>query len=281
MSTHSWEYYEPVGYYQRGAIEDRVAKELGQHMYVSEPPPPPEKCTPREQKVARFTTGYAGWPAGELFYFPLRARCEPVRMILHYSGVNYYFNTVQMAEWPEMKGSTALSGCDQMPVFKPDGEEGFKETVEIAKWICKESGKKSLKPDDPTAFKLFMLTMDGPLMKLMPALNMMDAADAKKEAPNFSKAAIAELQSKAEPELVGPFFGGKEPHFGDFGIWCAVDNLTKLDPSAMATLGSKWKAWYDAVALCKGIPEYLAVRSSLACLSVFAQIRTWRRGFGN
>jgi len=263
MSAHSFEYYEPVGYYQRGAIEDRVAKELGQHMYVSEPPPPPDQCTPREQRVARFTTGYAGWPAGELFYFPLRARCEPVRLILHYAGVNYFLNTVPMGEWPELKGSTAMNGCDSMPIFKPDGggvEGIFNETVEIAKWICKESGKKSLLPDDPKAHKLFMLTMDGPLTQVMMTLHLKDAADGKKVAPEVSKACVAELKAKAEPDLVAPFIDLNEPHYGDNGNWAVHDNLTRLDPAVLTTLGPKWQTFYEAVAKCNGIKEYIAVR---------------------
>ena len=35
--THEWSHYEPVGYYQRGPIEDRVADQLGTAKYVSEP----------------------------------------------------------------------------------------------------------------------------------------------------------------------------------------------------------------------------------------------------
>ena len=69
MSAHTFECYEPVGYYQRGPIEDRTAEFLGTHLYVSEPPPPPEKCTPRETKVQRISPKYAGWPVGELMYF--------------------------------------------------------------------------------------------------------------------------------------------------------------------------------------------------------------------
>lgn len=103
MSTHSWEHYEPVGYYQRGPIEDRVAPILGKHMYVSEPPPPPEKCTPREQKVARFTPGYAAWPVGELYYFGVRGRAEPIRLIMHYAGVAYTLRTVEHSEWGDLK----------------------------------------------------------------------------------------------------------------------------------------------------------------------------------
>jgi len=108
VSTHSFELYEPVGYYQRGPIEDRVAKELGKHMYVSEPPPPPDKCTARETKVQRFTPGYAGWPVGELAYFPLRGRAEPVRLIMHYAGLSYFLNNVSFAEWPTLKPTLVL-----------------------------------------------------------------------------------------------------------------------------------------------------------------------------
>ena len=58
----------------------------------------------------------------------------------------------------------------------------------------------------------------------------------------------------------GPFFGGKSPNYGDFGVWAAVDQLLKLDAGALDKLGAGWKAQHAAVAALKPIKAYLKCR---------------------
>ena len=261
MSRHSFEFYEPVGYYQRGAIEDRTAVELGTHMYVSEPPPPPEKCTPREQKISRCTPGYPMWPVGELVYFPVRARAESLKMILHYAGLAYTLKTVEFSEWGELK-PTVPNQC--LPAFTPDEGEMFCETADIAKYIASISTKPGLLPADPTvAMKLMLMSQEKPFTSVNPMLNIKSKEDAKKEGPALAKECYAVLKKTAEPEMskiAGPYFGGKAPHFGDFGVWVAVDQLVKLEPKTLDTLGASWKAWYDQIASLKPVIAYLACR---------------------
>ena len=102
-NAHSFEYYEPVGYYQRGAILDTAALQNGKHMYVSEPPPAPENCTAPETKKQQITPGYPGWPVGELTYFAVRGRAEGIRLMLHYAGLPYFLTNVHFSEWPALK----------------------------------------------------------------------------------------------------------------------------------------------------------------------------------
>jgi len=258
MSCHSFEHYEPVGYYQRGLIQDCAAEFLGKHMYVSEPRPPPEKATPREGKVMRFTPGYAAWPAGTLFYFGVRGRAEPIRLIMHYAGVSYNMHTVASSDWAEMKPTMGPGQC--MPAWQPDGEAIFNESLDIAKWVARESGKKTLRPDDAKASKLFEMTMSGPLFEVGLLLNLQPKDDALKAAPAKVQECLDILKKTAEADLEGPFFGGAEPHIGDFGVWACVDLLATLDGGALDKLGAKWQAWYAAVAALKGVPDYVACR---------------------
>ena len=114
-SSHSWALFEPVGY-KGGQIEDRAAIELGKDCPVKHPPPPKEEQTSRYAPIMRWTTKYAGPPLGTLMYFPLRARAETLKFIMHYGGLNYDMQTIQLSEWPDVK-PTMPNG--QVPVFKP------------------------------------------------------------------------------------------------------------------------------------------------------------------
>ena len=84
-------------------IKFRKMLELGTDCPVKHPPPPKEEQTSRYAPVMRFTPKYAGPPLGELIYFPLRARAEVIRLMMHYAGVNYDLRTVQFSEWADLK----------------------------------------------------------------------------------------------------------------------------------------------------------------------------------
>jgi len=55
-----------------------------------------------------------------LHYFPLHARAELIRMILHYLNVPFQDHIVQFQEWPELKAS-GLCEFGQMPCLEMDG----------------------------------------------------------------------------------------------------------------------------------------------------------------
>ena len=263
MSAHTFEYYEPVGYYQRGPIEDRAAESLGKHRYVSEPPPPPERCTARETKVQRFTPGYAGWPVGQLVYFALRWRAEPLRLILHHAGLPYTLNTISSEEWPALKPSVP-GGC--LPAFTPEDGATFSESLAIAKHLASLSGTKGLLPKDASAAqkaeRLFELANAEPMAQTGDLLNCKTKEEAAPKLAAHVTLAIAALRG-VEPELRdsgGPFFGGDAAHFGELGLWATVDNLCRLDASLLDQLGAPWRAWYDAVRQLEGVAAYLECR---------------------
>lgn len=43
-------------------------------------------------------------PQLKLTYFDLRNRGEPIRLILHYAGIQFEDNRIQPADWPSKKG---------------------------------------------------------------------------------------------------------------------------------------------------------------------------------
>lgn len=47
-------------------------------------------------------------PAYKLTYFPLKARCEPIRLLFSYGGIEFEDNRIQFDEWIKVKPSQAI-----------------------------------------------------------------------------------------------------------------------------------------------------------------------------
>ena len=264
MSTHEWGSYEPVGYFS-GRIEDAAAREEGRHKPLKLPPP--EVLTPHDQKEKAFHPGYAGWPVGKLLYFPLRARAEPLRLIMHYAGMNYTLRTIELSEWPEIKPTTPKG---QVPCFVIDEqEEMMPETADIAMYLAQTSGKDGLWPaasaDQSAAEAMFVASNTSPLSDLNPLLNWFP----KEEAQSKIKPSVdAALKALGKFKLKGDYFGGKVPHYGEFGLWHNVDLLLKVEPNALSKLGKDWAAWYERIADNRDVKAFLQCRPKAGTGSV-------------
>jgi len=262
MSAHSWEHFEPVG--MRYPIDDRAAMRENRHVSAKVEPPPPEKQTPPVSKRACVTPKYVTEPIGELMYFPLRARGEAQRFILHYAGLSYYNRVVEMGEWGELKPTTPKGA---LPVFTPQScgfsDEPIAESLDIAKYLASVSNVTGLMPTDAAAVASadsIFEKANGPLASGNPLLNMFPAEEARPKVPAYAKEAVGILKG-LEPQLKGTFFGGSAPHYGDFGLMHAVDVLKSLDPAAYSSLGPKLTAWFEAMCALPRIKEYLKCRA--------------------
>ena len=257
MSTHEWGEFEPVGYFH-GHIEDRAAVYEGRHIPIKQAPP--AMLTPAETKVAQVCPGYAAWPVGTLMYFPLRARAEPLRLILHYSGPAYVMHRVDFTEWATVK-PTMPNG--QVPVWQTDGEtELMPETADIAKHLAQISDKDGLMPTDAAeaaeASRLFELTMSpGPLSALNPLVNWTAKEEASKNIASSVADAVKVLKGLKPPS---PYFGGAKPHYADFALWHSVDLLTLLDASVLSTLGEAFASWYAKIKEDRAVAAYIKSR---------------------
>jgi len=59
-------------------------------------------------------------PSYKLYYFPVRARAEAIRLILHYKQIPFEDIRVTKEEWPAKKSTFAFG---QMPVLEVDGRQ--------------------------------------------------------------------------------------------------------------------------------------------------------------
>lgn len=197
----------------RYVVEDRAA--AYENRAAPKKEPPPEVLTDNTSKKIMVTPKYVGLPVGELIYFPLRARGEALKFILHYAGLSYEMRTIQMSEWADLK-PTMPKG--QLPVFTPLCEEPMPESADIAKYIASVApAELGLAPADGSAAEMFEVCNAPPLIKLNPLTNFVSAAEAAAQLPGVISESTAVLKGLGG-KLTAKFFNGAKPHYGEFAL---------------------------------------------------------------
>jgi len=198
---------------------------------------------------------------GELYYFPVRARGEPLRLLMRYAKIPYTDRIVQSGEWPKMK-STVPNGY--LPVIKLADGKFIGETSDLARFIATRSGPPLMPVDkvkQDAAARLFEVSNTKPLSMLMPLTNAMPSEKRKELIPDCITQAQKVLES-LELELSmsgGAFFGGMEPHYGDFGLFHAA-NLYVTISNPSPKISDTMKNWYEKMSSLPGVKEYLDER---------------------
>ena len=81
-----------------------------------------------------------------LHYFPLRARAEPLKMILGHCKISYVDRQVPFAEWGAWKASGSVppgkTGGVQLPVLELEDVTLLPESLDIAKHVWTLAGKQ-------------------------------------------------------------------------------------------------------------------------------------------
>jgi len=243
-------------------------------------------CTPPE------IGSYAGKDKsiGDLIYFNWRARAEPLKMMMAYAKIKYNNRLVSDEEWPKLKPTMPEGawiehfykpddwvGEKQLPVLKLADGTMLPDSRHIAKYIAMAAGAP-LWPDteyqQKSAADLFRIGQEQPLLFMHQVVNMFPADECKPHIPPGVCTAVHLLHSMDRRMRDGPFFGGEEPHYGDFSIFHIVDLVNTLDPTWKMQgfpgwddedgkgrgFHATWIRWYDKMANLPGVKEYLAER---------------------
>lgn len=195
-----------------------------------------------------------------LYYFPLRARAECLRMILHYGGIPFEDVIIQMDQWKDIKANGEIAPFGQLPSMRlPDGSI-IAQTGAIARYCAKIA---NIYPHDPAAAaKADMifefaheLNMISPLLNFWP----INTDVWKNNFELFFKALPQHLIEANRLIGEGPFFGGAKPHHGDFGLFHIFDACLMIQPQCLDDF-PKLKTFMTCVAALPGVREYLQNR---------------------
>jgi len=198
---------------------------------------------------------------GELYYFAVRARGEPLRFLLRYTKIPYADHTVSPTDWPELKKKVPKG---KLPVIMLPNGEYLDETGDLARYIATRAGAPLMpigKDEQDAAAHMFRVSNTEPLAKVNVTMNIKNIKEADGMIPGLIEEILKAL-SIFEPELLKseePFFGGKEPHYGEFGLLHAINLFLGLaQPSP--ELPDVWMKWYGNMCQLPGVNEYLNER---------------------
>jgi prostaglandin-H2 D-isomerase / glutathione transferase len=189
-------------------------------------------------KLSPETNAYMGEINGNsafvLYYLPLRARAESIRMILHFGGVSYQDVTIHMGQWQGFKSSGTLAPFGQLPSIRLPGGEIIAQSGAIARYAAKLA---KIYPSDPLAAAradmIFEYAQD--LNMINPLLNFWPT---ETETWNNNYKAFFDTLPKHLDTLSAmlgnrPFFGGTSPTHGDFAIFHVLDACSTMKPACI------------------------------------------------
>ena len=219
----------------------------------------------------------AASPIVKLLYFNLRARGEPLKMMLLHSGLEWQNQVVTFEEWLGDDGMKHSMPNKQVPVLEilSDGGKLLPESIDIAKWIaerCSPSLIPTTKELQAKAEKLFQLpdvtkdddiVADGIKYRLglaNPLLNFYSIEKASKLLPGFLQR-VPTTYSYLETELEeGPYFCGSDLCYVDFQLFHYIDNVYTLDGGYTLREKPKLEQFYNRMKELDAVEKHLSMR---------------------
>ena len=76
----------------------------------------------------------------QLYYLPLRARSEPVNLILAYGKVPHEFHIVQFNDWPNEKAALETNMFGQLPSARLPNGKIISQSGALARYFARLAG---------------------------------------------------------------------------------------------------------------------------------------------
>lgn len=198
----------------------------------------------------------------------MRARAEPIRMILYFGNVAYNDVTIPFSDWPEHKAKLDICPFGQLPTIQMQNGEIIAQSGTILRFVAKLAG---LYPADPLeaarADMVHEMANDmnsiNAILNFWPCLG--EAFDQNRASyfKNFVKyAAYGET-------LLGDkyYFGGSQPHFGDFSLFHVMNASVSVEPACLDAY-PKLRKWMAAMHNIPRVRQYLELRENVGNLGM-------------
>jgi glutathione S-transferase len=203
----------------------------------------------------------------KLVYFPVRAKCESIRLALLFGSVAFEDVSVKDhfgKSWAE--GAKAQAPFGQLPLLVVDDAPPLAQSGAIMRYICRELVPE-LTPNDPLIaarcdmlFEASQELVTAPT-NVNPIVNVFcgDTFQAKKaEYFELVQPKLANLETIIAASE-GPFFLGAKPFYCDLGLFHVLDNTLTLEPTALDKYPAL-AAFVKSVAALPAVAAYLEDR---------------------
>lgn len=196
-----------------------------------------------------------------LYYLPLRARAEAIRMILTHGDVSYENVVIPAADWPDFKATREICPFGQLPTIKLPSGEIIAQSGAIIRFVAKMT---NLYPADPVeaarADMIFELAQEmnviNPILNFWPMNSELwqKNHDAYfNNLPQYMTSICKFLGNK-------PFFGGDNLVFSDFSMFAIVDATLTVRPDSLNDFLPILQ-WYQRMKAVPSVRRYLRERA--------------------
>jgi len=216
-----------------------------------------------------------------LHYFSVRARGEPIRMLMRYADIPFTNVYVAVESWMGLKEKGVYAKAPgathaTLPVlFLEENGQQIPDSLAIAEWIAKEAQSKQLMGADPDRTRFLWLSLDAEeapwggngratLGVINPLLNFFPMSDSLQKIPGFlsSLKRVLSWWSDEVKRTEGDFLGGAAPSIADFKIFHTLNNISTLFGEAYfnKAVTQSLQAWYASMAALPPVASYLRER---------------------
>lgn len=195
-----------------------------------------------------------------LYYLPLRARGEAIRMILAYGNIPYNDEIVDFERWAVMKQDHAKIPLGQLPVLTLPSGRSIAQSGAIIRYVANLAG---VYPQDPerAAVADMVLELAMEMNPINPILNWF-AVDSEAYAAAYN-AYFTALPARllALQRILGEsaFFGGDKVSHGDFLLFHILNNTILVSPGSLTCFGTL-VGWMERMNAIPQLKEYLERR---------------------
>jgi len=197
-----------------------------------------------------------------LYYLPLRARGEAIRMILAYGNIPYNDETVNFERWAVMKQDSQKIPFGQLPVLTLPSGRSIAQSGAIIRYVANLAG---VYPQDPerAAIADMVLELAMEMNPINPILNWfaVDSEPYTTAYNTYFAALPARLLALQSILGEGAFFGGDMLSHGDFLMFHILNNTILVKPGSLACFG-KLIEWMERMNAIPQLKEYLERRPS-------------------
>lgn len=199
-------------------------------------------------------------PMLTLYYFPVRARAEPIRLILAYGNIQYEDVTIDFDRWAGEKTDRDKFRFGQLPVVLLPNGVSIAQSGAITRYVAKLAGVYPSDPDKAAVADMVQeLAMEMNIIN--PILNWfpVDSEQRAREYTTYFDAFDGRMVALRRILGSQQYFGGDGPSHGDFCMLHVLDVTLTVKPDALDS-HLELKGWVERM---KGIPQvhrYLSER---------------------
>mmetsp|Transcript_41959 Transcript_41959/g.111079 ORF Transcript_41959/g.111079 Transcript_41959/m.111079 type:complete len:239 (-) Transcript_41959:63-779(-) len=206
-----------------------------------------------------------------LYYIPLRARAEALRMIMRHAGIAFEDRVFTLEEWKAEWKAKMPTG--KVPVLKLEDESLMAESGDIARYLAAKVGPP-LMPSDEAAAKGAQELWDLPdatgpwtsddlprISIVNPLLNFFSQEDAEPKLAAYRRGlpgVVDHLEAVLSAGL--PFLGGTAPNYAEFWIFHNIDLIRTLMGPQVFDGRTAVSSWLAAMEELPAVKEYLSER---------------------